>query len=101
MVAEATLYAIHNDILYYVGPKQTSRVVVPQRLCKDMMQNYYDGRLAGHFSGPRLYKTLVQHWWWPHMYTDAMNYASNCSQCPVVEGTGRRQKPLLQPIVTE
>ena len=23
MVAEATLYAIHNDILYYVGPKQT------------------------------------------------------------------------------
>ena len=42
MVAEATLYAIHNDILYYVGPRQTetSRVVVPQRLRKDMMQNY-------------------------------------------------------------
>ena len=103
MVAEATLYAIHNDILYYVGPKQTetSRVVVPQRLRKDMMQNYHDGRLAGHFSGPQLYKILVQHWWWPHMYTDAMNYASNCPQCAVVEGTGRRQKPLLQPIVTE
>ena len=66
-----------------------------------MMQNYHDGRLAGHFSGPRLYKTLVQRWWWPHMYTDAMDYASNCPQCAVVEGTGRRQKPLLQPIVTE
>ena len=35
------------------------------------------------------------------MHTDAMNYASNCPQYAVVEGTGRRQKPLLQPIVTE
>ena len=31
IVADATLYAIFNDILYYVGPtqKETSRVVVP------------------------------------------------------------------------
>ena len=65
------------------------------------MQEYHDGRLAGHFSGPRLYKTLVQSWWWPNMYTDAMNYANSCPQCAIVEGTGRRQKPLLQPIVTE
>ena len=35
------------------------------------------------------------------MYTDAMNYANNCPQCAIVEGTGRRQKPLLQPIATE
>ena len=61
----------------YVGPTQTEtlRVVVPQQLHQDIMQNYHDGHLAGHFSGPRLYKTLVQRWWWPHMYTDAMNYA--------------------------
>ena len=30
-----------------------------------------------------------------------MNYANNYPQCAIVEGTGRRQKPLLQPIVTE
>ena len=65
------------------------------------MQKYHDGCLADHFSGPRLYKTLVRSWWWPHMYTDAMNYANNCPQCAIVQGTGRRQKPLLQPIVTE
>ena len=65
------------------------------------MQEYHDGHLAGHFSGPRLYKTLLRKWWWPHMYTDAMNYTNGCPQCAIVEGTGRRQKPLLQPIVTE
>ena len=103
IIAEATLYAIFDDILYYIGPtqKETSRVVVPQQLCQKIMQEYHDGHLAGHFSGPRLYKTLVRSWWWPHMYTDAMNYANSCPQCAVVEGMGRRQKPLLQPIVTE
>ena len=102
-VAEATLYTIFNDILYYIGPTQTetSRVVVPQQLRQKVMQDYHDGHLAGHFSGPRLYKTLVRRWWWPHMYTDAMNYAKNCPQCAIVEGTGRRQRPLLQPIITE
>ena len=103
IVAKATLYAIYNGILYYVGPTQTetSRVVVPQQLRQEIMQNYHDGHLAGHFSGPRLYKTLVQRWWWPHIYTDAMSYANNCPQYAIVDGTGRRQKPLLQPIATE
>ena len=101
IVAESALYAIFDEILYYVGPKQTetSRVAVPQQLRQKIMQEYHDGRLAGHFSGPRLYKTLLQKWWWPHMYMDAMNYANSCPQCAIVEGTGRRQKPLLQPIV--
>ena len=103
IVAESAQYAIYDNILYYVGPKQTetSRVAVPQQLRQKIMKEYHDGRLAGHFSGPRLYKTLVRKWWWPHMYTDAMNYTNGCPQCAIVEGTGQRQKPLLQPIVTE
>ena len=35
------------------------------------------------------------------MYTDVMNYVNSCPQCAIVEGMGRKQKPLLQPIVTE
>jgi len=96
IVAEATLYTLFNDILYYVGPTQTktSRVVVSQQLCQKLMQEYHDGDLAGHFSGAQLYKTLTQKWWWPHMYSDAMNYANNCPQCAVVEDTEKKQKPL-------
>ena len=70
--------------------------IVPQQLQQKVMQNYHDGQLAGHFSDPRLYKTLIQSWWWPHMYTDTMNYANSCLQYHIVDGTGRRQKPLLQ-----
>ncbi|XP_065908993.1 uncharacterized protein [Dysidea avara] len=103
IVAESTLYALCNNVLYFVGPKQTeiSRVVVPQHLRHRIMQEHHDGPLAGHFSGPKLYKSVIRCWWWPHMYTDVMKYADNCPQCAIVEGTGRRQKPLLQPIATE
>ena len=87
--AKAAMYAIYNDILYYVGPTQTrtSQAVVPQQLRQKIMHEYHDGCLAGHFSGPRLYKTLVQSWWWPHIYTDVMNYVKNCV---IIEGTGRK-----------
>ena len=80
VVTESVMYAIVNDILYYVGPKQmeTSRVAVPQQMRQRIMQEYHDGRLAGHFSGPKLYKTLVRSWWWPRMYSDALEYASMC-----------------------
>ena len=41
------------------------------------MEEYHGGNLAGHFSGPRLYKTLARRWWWQHMYRDAMTIAHN------------------------
>ena len=49
------MYATVNDILYYVGPKQMeiSGVAVPQQM---HLQEYHDGWLAGHFSGPKLTK---------------------------------------------
>jgi len=81
---------------------ETAHVVVPQQLHQMVIQVYHDGQLIGHFSGPRLYKSLVRQWWWPRMYSgDMIAYASNCSQCAIVKSTGRRQKPLLQPILTE
>ena len=103
VVAESSLYAVLNDILYFVGPKQTelSRVVVPRQMRQKIMQEYHDGRLAGHFSGPKLYRTLVQSWWSPQMYSDTIDYANSCPQCAVVRGTGRQQKPPLHPIITE
>ena len=74
---------------------------MPRELHGQIMEDYHGGSLAGHFSGPRLYKTLARHWWWEYMYRDAMNHASSCPYCAFVEGTGRKQKPQLQPIPTE
>jgi len=61
-VVEPTVYAICNDVLYYIGTSQmdTARGVVPKQLRQKIM---HDGQLAGHFSGPRLYKSSVRYWW--------------------------------------
>ena len=103
IISEATLYAMSDGILYYVGKKQTEipRVVVPRKMRLQILEEYHGGCLAGHFSGHRLYKTLAHRWWWQHMYRDAMDHARNCPQCAVVEGTGRKIKPPLCPIPTE
>ena len=35
------------------------------------------------------------------MYQEALQYAKNCSQCAIVKGTRRKQKPPLHLISTE
>ena len=51
--------------------------------------------MAGHFSEPRLYRTLERRWWWQGMYADAVQHAKNCPRCTVVGSTARVQKPPL------
>jgi len=65
------------------------------------MADYHSGSFAGHFSGPRLYKTLSQKWWWKHMHRDTQRYAQNYPQCTIVDGTGRKLKLPLHLISTE
>ena len=102
-VVESALYTMADNILYYVGSKSSEipRAVVPATFQQQVVMDYHSGCLAGHFSRPRLYKTLASTWWWKHMYRNALEYAENCPQCDIVKGTGRRQKPPLHPIPTE
>ena len=49
IITEATLYAMSDGILYYVGKKQTEmpRVVVPRKLRLQILEEYHGGCLAG------------------------------------------------------
>ena len=53
--------------------------------------------MAGHFSGARLYEMLSRKWWWEDLYKDAISFCKNCPECAVVSGTGKQQKPQLNP----
>ena len=63
-----------------------------------MLEETHSGHLGGHFSGNRLYNTLVRHWWWEGMYADAQKYSKSCPECAIVTGGGRCHKPPLHPI---
>jgi len=88
---------LEKGILYYVDIKQNcKRVVVPRHLQDTLMSEYHGGVMAGHFSGARLYKTLVRKWYWEGMYTNCVTHCKVCPQCAVTQGTGRKVIPLLK-----
>ena len=97
VLTQAPQVTISDDILYILDSRQKDRVrvVVPSHLRGSLLMEYHAGQMAGHFSGPRLYKTLERWWWWQGMYSDCVKHARNCPQCTVVGGTVRVRKPPL------
>ena len=61
---KAVHFTVMDKILYPVDPRQPSlqQVVVPTHLQKSVLEEYHGGRMAEHFSGPRLFKTVACIW---------------------------------------
>ena len=99
-VAIATKFVILDKVLYFIDQKKTGkrRTAVPKHLQGQLLQEYHGGRMAGHFSGNRLYATLCYNWWWENMYVDAITFCKNCTECAMVTGAGREKWPPLHPI---
>ena len=81
IIIQVLLYTMTDGILYYTDQKKdsTPKVVVPSDYKKKVMEKYHAGIMSGHFSGPRIYKTMSHQWWWEHMYQHIINYTRNCS----------------------
>lgn len=62
LATQAPLFTLIDEILYYLDDKQPGvrHIVVPKHLREHVMQEYHSGNMAGHFSGARLYRTLVR-----------------------------------------
>jgi len=63
-----------------------------------MLEECHRGRLGGHFSAERVFKSLISQWWWEGMYKDVYLYVKNCPECAIVSGSGKSQRPPLCPI---
>ena len=100
VAAQAPSFVVLDDMVYLIDSKRghQRRCVVPVHLRMSLMEENHSGPLAGHFSGEKLYKALVRHWWWPLMYRDVINHCANCPQCAIVHSSGRLNRPPLHPI---
>ena len=72
IIALSKQFTILDEILYRKNSKhgELPQIVVPASLKQQVMVEHHAGSLAGHFSGPRLYKTISRRWWWKNMYRD-------------------------------
>ena len=96
----ASLFVLDGAILFYLDPKldHRKRAVVPSHLQSLIMEENHRAEMGGHFSGKRMYCSLIRHWWWDGMYSDILRYARNCPECAIVSGGGRLKRPPLHPI---
>ena len=103
IAAQAPHYHLVSGILYYTDPRKRSckRAVLPQHLQKVVMAEAHGGPFSGHFVVNKLYNTLATQWYWEKMYMDVENYCKSCPQCVIVSGCGRRNRPLLHPILMQ
>ena len=100
LVAKASSFVLLDKVLYHVDTKQrqVKQVVIPTHLREELMRDYHQGRMSGHFSGPRLFRALSRTWWWERMFSDVHEFCRNCPQCRIATGTGKTLRPPLQPI---
>ena len=96
VASQEALFSLVDGILYYVDPKSNQRkVAAPQHLRKQLLEENHHGLYGGHFSGPKLYSTLVKR---RGMYTDVLAYCKKCPKCVIVTGGGHLHRPPLHPI---
>ena len=100
IAAQAQSFALVDGVLFFIDQKSNHyrRCVVPKQLRTQLLEENHSGPMAGHFSGEKLYKSLVRHWWWPGMYSDVTRHCASCPQCAIVNGNKRINRPPLSPI---
>ena len=77
MAMQQSLFAIVDDVLYYVDPKRGNRrrATVPLAMISNLMEQTHSGPYGGHFSGQRMFNAMVTSWWWDGMFSNLVNYA--------------------------
>ena len=86
MVALEPFFTVESGVLVRLNPKNNycKQVVVPTHLRHLVMEQNHGGLMVGHFSGNRLYNTLVWKWWWSGMNKDPANHCKSCAQCALI-----------------
>ena len=100
VAAQAPLFALLHDDLYFVAPKQhhTKRCVVPLHMREKLVEEHHSGPIIGHFSGDKLYHTPAVHWWGQVMYSNVIKHCMSCPQCAMMNLFGKVNRPPLHPI---
>ena len=66
LAAQALNFTIVDNVVYYEDGKRGGHrpAAVHQHLQRSLREDYHAGKMAGHFSGRRLYGTVSRQWGW-------------------------------------
>ncbi|KAL5565238.1 hypothetical protein UlMin_028402 [Ulmus minor] len=86
-------YSVQNGLYFY-----KKRVIVPQALRNQLLQEFHDSKMAGHSGVLRTFKRLAQQFYWPSMYRSVQDYISQCEVCQRTKTETLAPAGLLQPL---
>ena len=75
------------------------QIVVPKRYRQDILSLAHDAPLAGHLGISKTYSKILNHFFWPKLKKDVMEYCRSCHVCQMVGKPNQVIPPApLQPI---
>lgn len=98
-------FVLDNDLLYFIGPPKTGRIdprlVIPERLCNEIMEACHADLFSGHFGFMKTYSRIQNNYYWPGMYSQIKDYCQKCADCQTRKNANRATKASLVPIPVE
>ena len=90
-------YHMVDGILYYEGADSPDRrrVVVPQHLQQQILDEHHDLPFSGHFAARKMSQRISQYFYWKGLKSDVYRKCSSCVVCASVKGQGNRGIPPL------
>lgn len=86
-------YSMRNGLCFY-----KTRVIVPQVIRNQLLQEFHDNKMAGHSGVLRTFKRLAQQFYWPSMYRPVQDYITQCEVCQKTKTETLALAGLLQPL---
>lgn len=95
-------YVLIDSIIYHGSDPAVRRVYVPDTgsLRQDILREFHDIDICGHFGGDKTVDLLRRYFAWPRLRADVREYVSSCQICQLNKSTNQRPIGLLQPLAT-
>jgi transposase InsO family protein len=95
-------YCIEEGRLFFVNKATrrdivpTTALCIPTTLVKTVFKSYHDSN--SHIAADRLFLLLRGRFYWPNMYTDAVQYVKKCPSC-IASSLAQSKVPTILPVV--
>jgi len=86
-------FFLHNDLLYHARQFGPAQVYVPTggnialhsthtgSIRANILYHFHDSNLGFHRGYHKMLKSISEHFWWPSMLADTLNYCKSCNKC--------------------
>ena len=76
--------------------RMLTQIVIPKPYRKEILSLAHDGPLGGHLGINKTYQKILDHFYWPKLKYDVIQYCQTCHSCQVV-GKPNQKNPCCTP----